>query len=56
MKSVYVVGKSLVVAGDAIIIDGKKHILSDNSENIVVTNDCIEIGNTVAIFNEWEYK
>ena len=45
MKSVYVVGKGLIVAGNKITIDGKEHVSVENSENIVITDDCIKIGN-----------
>ncbi|WP_289237383.1 hypothetical protein [Escherichia coli] len=38
MKSVYVVGKGLIVAGNKITIDGKEHVSVENSENIVITD------------------
>ncbi|EGH0606629.1 phage tail protein, partial [Escherichia coli] len=50
MKSVYVVGKGLIVAGNKITIDGKEHVSVENSENIVVTDDCIKIGNKTVVF------
>ncbi|MGS2101789.1 hypothetical protein JFK21_025180 (plasmid) [Escherichia coli] len=49
MKSVYVVGKGLIVAGNKITIDGKEHVSVENSENIVVTDDCIKIGNKTVV-------
>ncbi|EPX1660503.1 phage tail protein, partial [Escherichia coli] len=50
MKSVYVVGKGLIVAGNKITIDGKEHVSVENSENIVITDDCIKIGNKTVVF------
>ncbi len=39
MKSIYVVGKGLIVAGNKITIDGKEHVTVENSDNLIVTDD-----------------
>lgn len=49
MKSIYVVGKGLIVAGNKITIDGKEHVTVENSDNLIVTDDCIKIGNKTVV-------